>query len=133
MSNEDSQLLEYALGNLAPAELADVERQLERSPDLREQLREVRALLGTVVECTEPSAVRPEVRERLLESVRQESALEGFVVRLAELFDLGVERIRDILKSTHEERRSDWERPPAPGVELLHFAGSPQWPPPDRL
>jgi len=61
-------------------------------------------------------------RDRLLAS-----ALAGaeryapFFDRLSQLFDLGVERIREILSGVDDPAR--WENGPLPGVMLMHFPG----------
>ncbi len=125
MTYDESRVLEYALDTLDPAERVEFERELERNAGLRAQLYEVRLVFDTLVEHTEPVPIRPDVRERLLKSVSEKSRFEGFLLRLSELFDLSVEKVRAILKATHEEKRVLWEQTRSPGVDLLHFAGGP--------
>lgn len=67
-----------------------------------------------------PSA---EARQRLLSAVEAEPHAP-FVEKLSALFDLGVERIREILTAIGDA--ASWEPGPMPGIELMHFAGGPR-------
>jgi hypothetical protein len=69
-----------------------------------------------------PSAIG---RERLLRVIGSGSERWApFVDRLAQFFDLGVERIREITAKIDD--LASWEAGPMPGIELVHFSGGPR-------
>ena len=68
----------------------------------------------------------PALRERVLASVNPESRFEGFVERVAQLFDLPEERAREILRTADEIASPTWVGIPIPGVHLMHLQGGAQ-------
>jgi hypothetical protein len=70
-----------------------------------------------------PSA---ELRRRVLASVDPATRFEGFVERMALLFDLPEPRIREILRAADAVGGDAWVATPIPGVRLYHFAGGPR-------
>ena len=105
----------YALGELAADDAAAVERALETEPALA---RELDQYLGLV-------AVAPpvDVKARLLASAGA-GRFESFAARVAQLFDVTLDRARELLGLI--EKPAAWEQP-IPGVSLIHFAGGPAW------
>lgn len=94
----------------------------EASPSKLEQ-QELAEVLGSKLSMAlTPVPPVPAARDRLLAS-----ALAGaeryapFFDRLSRLFDLGVDRIREIMSGVNDPAR--WESGPLPGVLLMHFSG----------
>jgi putative transcriptional regulator len=71
-------------------------------------------------------APSPALRERVLASVNPESRFEGFVERVARLFDLPEARAREILRTADQIASPTWVGIPIPGVQLMHLEGGPQ-------
>lgn len=67
-----------------------------------------------------PSAA---LRRRVLSAVDPSTRFEGFVERLALLFDLPEPRIREILREADAGAGAAWVDAPIPGVRLCHFQG----------
>jgi quercetin dioxygenase-like cupin family protein len=105
----------YAVGELSAEEAATVERALEADPMLARELDGYLAL----------TAVAPpaDVEARLLASTGG-GRFERFASRIAALFDVSVDRARELLGLV--ERPSSWEHP-VPGVSLIHFEGGPAY------
>lgn len=104
----------YALGLLEPAEAAEVERAVASDRALATELDSYDSLVPPV----EPSA---EVKTRLMASVGS-GRFERFANRMASLFDVTIDRARELLGLV--EREASWERP-IPGIGLIHFEGGP--------
>jgi len=128
----------YALGILEPEEAAAVERAIaeERSAHeargplakgsvARDQEQhpllavELAALQRTADALVVPVVPSPEVKERLLASVGG-GRYERFATRIGDLFDVGLDRARELLALI--ERAVSWDRQ-IPGIELVHFEG----------
>ena len=95
---------------------------LEALEDAPEELREALALVETAAETT-PLPVG--LRARLLAS--SSSSRERFAPferRLSELFDLGAERIRELLTEIADP--ATWTAGPLPGSSLFHLEGGPR-------
>jgi putative transcriptional regulator len=104
----------YAFGLLDANEAAEVERAIDGDRALAAELESYGALVPAVL----PS---PDVKVRLLASVGG-GRFERFATRLASMFDVSVERARELLGLV--EREASWEQP-IPGIGLIHFAGGP--------
>jgi hypothetical protein len=104
----------YAIGSLSPDEAADVERAVSTDRALAAELDSYLGLIPPVT----PSA---DVKARLLASAGG-GRFERFVDRMASLFDVSVDRARELLALV--ERAASWEQP-IPGVSLIHFTGGP--------
>lgn len=103
----------YALGELAADEAAAVERALESDPDLAGELDRYLELIAVT-----PSA---DLEARLLASTGG-GRFERFSERVAKLFDVTVDRARELLGLV--EHAASWDQP-VPGVSLIHFDGGP--------
>ena len=123
MARDDTRLTEWLLGILDKQAGEQVERERQDSAEAREALSELEELLGNVALAAEPRTPSPGVRERLLESLLPEMRFEGFKERLATLFDLSIERVRELLDTLDSVSGEPWEKAGLPGVHLLHFDG----------
>jgi putative transcriptional regulator len=105
----------YALGELSADEANAVERAIESDPNLAAELDSYLDLV----------AVKPpaDVKTRLIASVGG-GRFEQFSDRLAKLFDVTIDRARELLGMT--EHAASWENP-VPGVHLIHFDGGPAY------
>src|SRR5262249_28745036 len=75
----------------------------------------------SLVDGVTPVAPSPQVQAQLMASVGA-GRFERFADRIAKMFDLTLDRARELFGLT--ERASSWERP-IPGVGLIHFDGGP--------
>jgi quercetin dioxygenase-like cupin family protein len=104
----------YAIGALDADDASAVERAIAADPALAAELD---SFLGLVV----PVAPSPDLKAQLLASTGG-GRFEKFADRMAALFDVTVERARELLGLV--ERAASWENP-VPGVSLIHFDGGP--------
>ena len=109
----------YALGALDADEAAIVERAIARDPSLAAELESCRDTIGDLGRLIAPIEPGPEVLNRLMASVGA-GRFEKLSSRMASLFDVTVERAREILGLI--ERPASWELA-APGIGLVHFDG----------
>lgn len=111
----------YALDALDDGEAREVERAVAADPVLAAELAALRAtahhMLVDVAEI-DPAA---EVKTRLMASIGA-GRFERFSNRMASLFDVTVDRARELLGLV--ERAASWENP-VPGIGLVHFDGGP--------
>jgi len=111
----------YALGALDDDEAKQVERAVAGDAALAAELdayRETATQLVTLV----PSAIPGnDVKPRLMASIGA-GRFERFSSRMASLFDVTVDRARELLGLV--ERGASWETP-VPGIGLVHFDGGP--------
>ena len=126
MSADTRELLPlYALGILDADETRLVERALEEDSELAAELASYRhttdALIEQELSAVEPVAPSASVQARLLASVGG-GRYESFSARLSKLFDVTVDRARELLGLM--ERPESWDAF-RPGVGLIHFEGGP--------
>ena len=110
----------YALGVLEPAEVTAVERALATDPALAADLELYQV---ATLEMIEPVAASPSVKARLLAGVGG-GRFERFSARMAQIFDISLDRARELLGLV--ERSGSWETP-VPGIGLVHFAAGPAY------
>lgn len=108
----------HALGLLEPDEATAVEHAIAADPALAAELAAYRDAAAVIAPAVAPA---PDVKARLLASVGG-GRFERFAARFAQLFDVTVDRARELLGLV--ERPGSWEHP-VPGVDLIHFAGGP--------
>jgi hypothetical protein len=123
MTQRERELLEeYVLGRLPPADERELLAALARSPELQRELAALReiAAAGLNVGEIEP---RPQARATLLRALDGPERRFAFVPDLVKLFDLSVERVRELLRSIDDATR--WEAGPMPGIFVMHFDGGP--------
>ena len=119
MSAEVRDLLPlYALGILDAGESALVERAVAGDPALAAELVSYQQAAEQLVA---PIPAPNAVKARLLVSVGQ-SKWERFAARFGAIFDVGIDKARELLGLI--ERPASWENP-LPGVGLVHFDGGP--------
>jgi hypothetical protein len=117
----------HALGALGPDEARLVDDAVagdgERADELA-ALVEAATLIGDGVPLVAPA---PAVRARLLESLAAvpvgAGALERFAARFAAIFDVTVERTRELFAYAVDP--ASWEQGPGPGSRLIHFEAGP--------
>jgi anti-sigma factor RsiW len=106
----------YALGILEPDEANVVERAVAKDAALAAELAGYQASADLLVV---PATPAPDVKARLLASVGT-GPFEKFSARMASLYDVTVERAREILGLI--ERPASWNQE-AGGISLVHFNG----------
>jgi hypothetical protein len=111
----------YALGALTPEEEAAVDTACARDASLAAELASYADATSALIAPVTPSA---EVKTRLLTSVGG-GKLEQFSSRTSKLFDVTVDRAREILGLA--DRSASWEVQPIPGIHLVHFHGGPAY------
>jgi putative transcriptional regulator len=111
----------YALGALEDDEAAQVELALASDPGLARELDAYREAAHQLVAVAPQTAPSPDVKARLLASAGG-GRFERFASRVAQLFDVTIDRARELLGLT--ERAASWENP-MPGIGLVHFDGGP--------
>ena len=105
----------YALGLLEGDEAAMVENAITADPALARELATYEDSLIV------PIAPPADLEKRLMASVGG-GRFERFAARLGELFDVSLDRARELLGLA--EREASWAEE-APRVFLIHFAGGP--------
>ena len=108
----------YALGILDAAESRAVEHAIAQDPALATELA---SFQDTTPDLALPIAPSPEVKARLMASIGG-GPFEKLSARLASLFDVTVDRARELLGLI--ERPASWITE-VPGIELVHFDGGP--------
>ncbi|HEY1556113.1 MAG TPA: cupin domain-containing protein [Kofleriaceae bacterium] len=111
----------HALGVLEPDEADAVERAVAADPKLAAELAAFRETAGALVAIVPEVAPQADVKTRLLASVGG-GRFERFSARVANVFDVTVERGRELLGLV--ERAASWDAP-LPGIGLVHFQGGP--------
>ena len=74
----------------------------------------------------EPRQPSEGLRARVLASIEPASRFEGFVARMARLFDLSEPRAREILAVAATVPGPGWVDTPLRGLQLHHFSGGPR-------
>lgn len=110
----------YALGALDPSEADVVERAIAADPALADELA---AYQHSASQLATPVTPPPAIKARLLASIGA-GPFEQFSGKLASLFDVTVDRARELLGLI--ERPASWE-PAMPGLDLVHFDGGPAY------
>jgi putative transcriptional regulator len=108
----------HALGALDADEAALVEQAVAADPALAAELASYRDAAANAGPAVAPP---PDIKDRLLASAGG-GRFEKFSSRFAQLFDVTVDRARELLGLI--ERPASWENP-LPGIGLVHFAGGP--------
>jgi putative transcriptional regulator len=111
----------YALGILESDETMLVERAIAGDAALAAELAAYHQTADALGAAIQPVAPPPAVVQRLLASVGG-GRFEAFSARMAMLFDVTVDRARELLGLI--ERPASWV-PQIPGISLVHFDGGP--------
>jgi len=119
----------YALDALEPDEARTVERAVAADPALAAELAALRDVAGALVAAVPPVTPAADVKARLLASVGG-GRFEKFSARMAKLYDVTIERARELLGLV--ERPASWgpaipdtRTTAIPFVVLVHFDGGP--------
>jgi len=110
----------YALGILEPDEATVVERAVAKDAALAAELAGYQDSATLLVAPVAPAA---DVKTRLMASIGG-GRFEKFSARMASLYDVTVERAREILGLI--DRPASWN-PEAGGISLVHFNGGPAY------
>ena len=110
----------YALGILDLEEMRVVDRAVAGDPSLAAELASYQDSASLLVAPVAPAA---DVKTRLLASVGG-GRFEKFAAKMASLYDVTVERARELLGLV--ERPASWEQEPG-GISLVHFNGGPAY------
>lgn len=118
----DGVLVEYVLGTLPPAERADVEAALARSPTLVAQLKALEASMAMVTMSLPPPSAP---WSRVAAALEGPGRFAHLLPRLAAHFDVSEAEAKVLVESFDDA--SAWGPGPAPGLELLPVAAGPKW------
>jgi anti-sigma factor RsiW len=122
MTGEIRELLPlYALGILEVDEAAIVERAVAGDAGLAAELAAHQQTTDALGAAIRPVVPAPAVRDRLLASIGA-GRPERFAERCATLFDVALDRARELLGLI--ERPASWVTQ-IPGIDLVHFEGGP--------
>jgi len=111
----------HALGVLDPSEAADVERAVRADPALAAELTRYRDVTSALGETLAVDAPPRWVWDRLVHSIGA-GRFDRFVARFARIFDVTVDRARELLGWIDDPNR--WEEL-KPGSWLVHFPAGP--------
>jgi anti-sigma factor ChrR (cupin superfamily) len=112
----------HALGALDDHESEMVDRAVAADPALADELAALLAAGGALAAMVEPVAPSDEARARLLAAATGER-FARFARRFAELFDVAVDRARELLGLV--DRPEAWVDGPGAGSWLVHFQAGP--------
>lgn len=112
----------YALGALDDEESRQVLRAVAADPALEAELAELLDAASAMGAMVEPVAPPPAARARLLDAAGGER-FARFARRFAELFDVGVQRARELLGLVDTPQA--WVPGPGPQSWLIHFQAGP--------
>jgi putative transcriptional regulator len=111
----------YALGILDSDEAMVVERAIAADATLAAELAAYQQTADAIGTALTPIAPSPDVKLRLFASIGG-GRFEAFSARMATLFDVTVDRARELLGLI--ERPASWVAQ-IPGISLVHFDGGP--------
>jgi putative transcriptional regulator len=121
----DDLLPEYALGTLPAAERGAVDAHLRECDRCVAELAAISdALHAGALAAARLMAPQANVKARLLERVRGKGRFAPFASRIAELFDLAVEKIDEVFETF--ENPSNWVPGPGGGNELYFVPKGPR-------
>ncbi|HMG22490.1 MAG TPA: cupin domain-containing protein [Kofleriaceae bacterium] len=112
----------YALGVLEADEARVVERAVAGDAALAAELSSYEQTTGALGAAVAPVAPAPDVLSRLMASVGG-GRFEAFSARMARMFEVTVERARELLGLI--ERPASWIPQVVPGISFVHFEGGP--------
>jgi quercetin dioxygenase-like cupin family protein len=112
----------YVLGLLEPEQVTVVEQAVRRDPALAAELASYDAAAARLIEGVAPVAPPPAIRDRLLASIGG-GRFERFVQRMTEIYDVAVDRARELLGLIEDPKTYEEAFPGFAGVNLIHFAG----------
>ena len=123
MSVDRTSLIEYALGVLDKTAREHLERELHTSPESQRELAELKELLNNTALTVAPMRPTQQLRHRVLASLEPATRFESYVDRLANFFDMGIDRVRELLAAIDSVADQPWEDSGIAGTRFLHFDG----------
>jgi predicted ChrR family anti-sigma factor len=111
-------LPEYALGSLEASDGTAVTVHLDACGDCTAELAELEDALASVALSLDPVAPSADLRDRLLQAAN-EGRFAGFAERFSAIFDVAVDRAKELLTWIDDPAR--WEPGPAAKTGLIHF------------
>jgi len=111
----------YAVDALEGDDAASLEAMIAQAPHLQPELAALRDSTHEVVQALTPIEPPPHLVVRLMASIGH-GPYDQLATRFAALFDLGIDRARELLGWIHDPGK--WH-PATPGVSLIHFRGGP--------
>ena len=112
----------YALGILEADEAGVVERAVAGDAMLAAELASYQQTAGAIGSAIQPVAPSPDVKAWLIASVGG-GRFEAFAARMARMYDVTVERGRELLGLI--ERAASWTPQVVPGLDFVDFEGGP--------
>ena len=112
----------YALGLADEAERRTVEAALAADPALARELASYDDAAAAVAGAAPAVRPSPHVKARLLASAGA-GRFERFLARFARMFDLGVDRARELLGWIEDPTK--WKPSGLPGIQAIHFGAGP--------
>lgn len=119
----------HALGALDAAEAERVEQAIAADPALRRQLDGFREVAHALTTALVPTPAPATVRSRLfasLDELARPGRFDRFAGRMAQLFDVSVDKARMFLGWVDEPARWE-EQADFPNVQLIHLPPGPAW------
>lgn len=114
----------YAAGALDDVEAELVARTVAQDPALAAELDLLYEATADLAMVAAPVAPSADARARLLEAATTDR-FARFARRFAELFDVAVDRARELLRLV--DRKEAWEPGPDPVCALIHFQAGPRF------
>jgi putative transcriptional regulator len=112
----------YALGILEADEAGAVERAVASDAALAAELASHLQTVDAISSAIQPVAPSPEVKARLMASAGG-GRFEAFAARMARMYDVTVERGRELLGLI--DRAASWIPQVVPGLDFVDFEGGP--------
>lgn len=125
MHVDEATLTEFALGILSPAESCVVQKEIDASISLQEELASIQHALQYIGQSEPALTSSDHAREMVLDSINDHTRFAGFLQRFADLFDLNTQVSQQLLDKIDQLTDSAWESTPFPGVTIMKFPGGP--------
>lgn len=126
MPIDEATLTQYALGILDKAESKIVRREISASPALQAELVLIEQSLQQLAVAEKPRDPGHRLRNKVLNSIQDNTRYHGFIERFAALFDLDKLISEKLLAKIDQPMDKDWETTLFPGVNIIQFAGGPR-------
>ncbi|MCB1985447.1 MAG: cupin domain-containing protein [Burkholderiales bacterium] len=126
MHDQNSKLIEYALGILDEETAKQMKAELESSVQGQSELQDIENALTLLAETEQPLMPSEHLRARILNAARPETRFSGFVERLCDFFDLDRKTVEKQLSNLNQVSAETWQINAFPGTHLLHFEGGPR-------
>ncbi len=119
----EEMLMEYVLGELGDDDAREVKQAMGSDPSLAREIVALQEVLASIALLAPSMTPPPHLKDRLLREIESAHPFAAFAKRLAQMFDLSLQRMQEILHTVEDPKL--WEITPIPGVSLFHFAPGP--------